>query len=292
MFAAKEQWLDRDEYPFESHYFRLPAGEMHYVDEGNGPPVLMLHGNPTWSYLYRDLIKRLAPKYRCIAPDLLGFGLSDKPKDWSYLPEAHASNVASLIDGLGLDDITLVFQDWGGPIGLSWALSNHGKVSRLVVMNSWVWPVDRDPYYRIFSGIMGGPLGRLLIRRWNFFVRSVMRNAFGDPSKLDPATHSHYLRALDRPEDRTGCLVFPKQIVASTPWLAGLWGSMPLLRNKPVLIVWGMKDIAFREKELRRWQEAFPRAQTVCLEAVGHFVPEEAPDEFGDAVENFLAEAR
>ena len=116
---SEADWIDRDEYPFESHYIQVPAGRMHYVDEGSGQPVVMVHGNPTWSFLYRKVIKRLQPEYRCIAMDHLGFGLSDKPKDWSYLPAEHSTNLATLIEGLGLKNITLVVQDWGGPIGLS-----------------------------------------------------------------------------------------------------------------------------------------------------------------------------
>ncbi|MDZ7761509.1 MAG: alpha/beta fold hydrolase [Desulfovermiculus sp.] len=108
-------WIDRKKYPFESRYFAVSAGRMHYVDEGAGSPIVMVHGNPTWSFLYRNLIKRLRPQYRCVAADHIGFGLSDNPEDWSYRPEDHAQNLSALIDGLGLSDITFVLQDWGGP---------------------------------------------------------------------------------------------------------------------------------------------------------------------------------
>ena len=283
-------WIDRKEYPFESRYFEVPAGRLHYVDEGAGSPIVMVHGNPTWSFLYRHLIKLLRPKYRCIAVDHLGFGLSDKPKDWSYRPEDHAKNLTALIESLGLKNITLILQDWGGPIGLSYAVSHAENVSRLVLINTWAWPVNRDLHYVGFSSFMGGPIGRMLIRRYNFFAKTMLRQAFGDKSKLSEAAHDHYLRALDAPEDRKGCMVFPKQIIASTPWLRQLWSRISTLNGKPKLLVWGMKDIAFRDKELKQWECTFPEARSVRLSTVGHFVQEEAPNELAGAVVSFFGD--
>lgn len=281
-------WIDRREYPFASHHVATPAGNLHYLDEGSGPPIVMVHGNPTWSFLYRNLIKRLCADYRCVAVDHLGFGLSDKPKDWSYLPEDHAANLTTLIDGLGLKDITLVVQDWGGPIGLSYAVNHPANVARIVIINTWAWPVNRDPYYIAFSSFVGGPIGRMLIRRHNFFAKTIMRQAFGDKQKLSAAAHEHYLRPLADPADRTGCLVFPKQIIASSPWLGRLWDNISTLNGKPMLIVWGMKDIAFRATELKQWERTFPHAQSIHLNSVGHYVQEEAPDELADAIALFL----
>ncbi|MFN8464036.1 MAG: alpha/beta fold hydrolase [Caldilineaceae bacterium] len=283
-------WLDRREYPFASHYLAVAAGRMHYVDEGHGSPVVMVHGNPTWSFLYRDLIKRLRPRYRCIAPDQLGFGLSDKPWGWNYLPQLHAANLEALLEDLELRDITLVVQDWGGPIGLAYAVAHPEKIARLVILNTWAWPVNRDPYYLAFSGIVGGPLGRCLIRRFNFFARGIMPMAFGDKRKLTPAAHAQYLYPLADPRDRTGCLVFPKQIVGASPWLHAIWSNIGRLRDKPVQIVWGRQDIAFRAQELRRWEATFPGARALHLDGVGHYVQEEAPAELGVAVAAFLAE--
>lgn len=285
-----EDWIDREAYPFRSRYCDVAAGWLHYVDEGQGSPILMLHGNPTWSFLYRDLIKRLKSKYRCIAVDHLGFGLSDKPVDWSYLPQAHAENLAVLIDELELSNITLVAQDWGGPIGLSYAVKHPKKFARVILMNTWAWPVKDDFHFLAFSAFMGGPIGRLLIRRYNFFAKVLLRQGFGDKSRLGKAAHEHYLRPLRAPDDRKGCMVFPKQLVAATPWLEELWSDIGKLKDKPMLIVWGMKDIAFRKQELLRWQGTFAEARTVRLEKVGHFVPEEAPGELAEAVVSFLEE--
>ena len=285
-------WIDRNEYPFDANCFEVPAGRMHYIDEGNGPPVVMVHGNPTWSFLYRHLVKQLQSRHRCIAMDHMGFGLSDKPENWTYLPEDHAANLTRMIQGLGLQKITLVVQDWGGPIGLSYAVAHPENVSGLIILNTWAWPVNRDPYYIAFSSFMGGPIGRMLIRRYNFFANTIMQKAFGDPAKLTPAVHAHYLRALATPSDRKGCLVFPRQIIGSTPWLDQLRDNLSVLKHTPVLIVWGMKDIAFRKKELQRWENIFPHARTVQVPHAGHFVQEEAPDALADAVARFLDETR
>ncbi len=283
-----ENWLDRDAYPFEPNYLSLPAGRMHYVDEGQGEPVVMIHGNPAWSFLYRHLIKRFRHDYRCVAMDHLGFGLSDKPKDWSYLPKDHAANLTQLIDTLGCTDITLVVQDWGGPIGLSYAVQHPDTVARLVILNTWAWPVNRDPHYLAFSGFMGGPVGRMLIRRYNFFARTIMRQAFGDADRLSPSVHEHYLRHLASPEDRKGCWVFPREIIRSSKWLGEIRDRIDRLTDKPALIVWGLKDIAFRKTELRRWERTFTHARSVHLPTVGHFVQEEAPEALGEAMDNFL----
>ena len=287
-----DAWIDRTRYPFGPHYLDLPAGRMHYVDEGNGPPVVMVHGNPTWSFLYRHLIGSLRAQYRCVAPDHLGFGLSDKPPAWSYHPRDHAANLAALIDALDLDGITLVVQDWGGPIGLSYALGHPERIRRIVIMNTWMWSVRSDPYYVLFSAIMGGPLGRFLIQRYNFFARVVLRTTFGDPSRLTEGVHEHYLAPLGTPAEREGCVVFPKQVVAASDWLADLWSRRAALNPIPKLFVWGMKDIAFRPKELAKWRAAFPDAEVVALEDVGHFVQEEAPDRLWEAVDRFLSSTK
>lgn len=284
-------WIDRREYPFASRFLDVDGGRMHYVDEGGGDPVVMVHGNPTWSFLYRRLISRLSPTRRCVAPDHLGFGLSGKPAGWSYHPADHARNLARLIETLDLRDVTLVVQDWGGPIGLSYALHRPENVRRLVIMNTWCWPVRRDPYYLAFSTIAGGIVGRFMIRRFDFLARVFMRRAFGDASKLSPRAHQHYLRPLAKPSDRQGSWVFPRQIVGASPWLDDLWKRRSVLRGIPTLIVWGMQDVAFRRSELERWVATLPHAEVVGLPTVGHFVPEEAPAELNKNVERFLAGA-
>jgi haloalkane dehalogenase len=285
---AGTDWLDRREYPFASRYFGATAGRLHYVDEGTGPPIVFVHGNPAWSFEFRHQIRALSASHRCLAADHLGFGLSDKPYSFSYLPEAHAENLARWLESLDLHDLTLVVQDWGGPIGLAYAIAHPERVRNLVISNTWMWSVSRDPRFRLFSAIMGGPIGRYRIRRSNYFVREVMRGAFGDPRQLTPAVHEQYLRPLAAPEDRKGSWVFPKQIIGSSEWLGGLWSRRDRLAGHSALFAWGTKDFGFGEKELGRWRGVFPDATVVRYPGVGHWLAEERPAEFTAAIRDFL----
>ena len=286
----KVNWLNRKEYPFNSNYFMLDAGKMHYIDEGSGDPVVLVHGNPTWSYLYRHMIKGLSQNHRCIAMDHIGFGLSDKPEAWSYLPQKHAENLDVLLESLNLQNITFVVQDWGGPIGLSYALKHPEKIKRLIIMNTWMWSAKGDPHYEKFSGFMGGTVGRFLIRRFNFFARIVMKKAYGDKSKLTKEIHSHYTTPLNTPGKRKGSWVFPKEIIGSTKWLNELWSQKDKISKKPALILWGMRDIAFREEELKKWEELLTNHTTRTFKDVGHFVQEELGAGICPLVENFIKE--
>lgn len=283
---AVPDWLDRARYPFDSHFTRTEAGRMHYVDTGDGPLVVMLHGNPTWSFLYRHLIGELASDYRCIAPDYIGFGLSDKPADWTYRPQDHAAHVEALITQLGLKDLTLVVHDWGGPIGLSYALSHPDNVRRLVITNTWLGSLRDDPWIRLFSHLMGSSLGRVLIEQFNAFARWIVPLAFADRRQLAPMAYRHYVTPLaDAP--RTGSWMFPRALLGETEWLQSLAARRRRLSGTPALIVWGMKDPAFRPRYLRRWESLFPDA-TVHRLPVGHYVPEAAPMVVATLVSDFL----
>ena len=194
-------WVNRNLYPFRSHWLEVVGGRMHYVDEGTGPVVVMVHGTPTWSFLYRELIRELSKSYRVIAPDQIGFGLSDKPAGWSYRPEDHARNVSTLIERLELSDIALVVHDFGGPIGLSYALEHPDNVRALVLFNTWMWSLEGTAAEKA-SRFMGGPIGRFLYRRMNLSPRVLVRAAFGDKRKLTREVHRHYIEAFPSPERR------------------------------------------------------------------------------------------
>ena len=282
-----QEWLDKDEYPFQSKYFDLPMGRMHYVDEGaSSHAIAMVHGNPAWSYTYRKLIKCLSNKYRCIALDHIGFGLSDKPIEWDYLPENHANNFEKLLDHLDLESITLMVGDWGGPIGLSYALNHPDKIKSIVITNTWMWSVKGILHYEIFSRVMGGIIGRVLIKRHNFFVKVLMKKMFR--AEISSSVHQHYIEPLKKPMDRKGCWIFPKQIIGSSNWLANLWNKRAAIINKPSLIIWGKKDIAFREIELEKWKSLFTDVEVHEYDEVGHFVQEELGDELCPLVEGHL----
>lgn len=284
-----DDWLDHAAYPFESHYLRVPAGRLHYIDEGEGPAVVMVHGNPTWSFLYRHLVHRLRSHFRCIALDHIGFGLSDKPTSWGYRPSDHADNLRYLVEHLKLNRMTLVVHDWGGPIGLASMRSQPERLERLVAINTWAWPVRHDLRLRLFSTVMGGAVGRLAIRRYNAFARVLLPLAFADRKKLSRAIHEQYLRPLNTPANRLGCATFPGQISQASAWLSELWRAMDRFADTPVLLAWGMKDPAFRRRELNCWARRFPRAEIARFPGVGHFVPEEAPVKLSQTIDRFLA---
>lgn len=279
-------------YPFVPHYVQTEAGRLHYVDTGEGPPVVMLHGNPTWSFLYRRLIRRLRPGHRCIAPDYIGFGRSDKPVDADLTPPAQAARVEALLNRLDLSGITLVVHDWGGPIGLSYALRYPHRIRRLVLMNTWMWPLDGDAWIALFSRLAGSPLGRTLITRFNAFARGVMPLAFADRSRLSDAAFRHYLTPLATPTDRIGSWAFPRALRGASDWLGALWARRAALPDGPALVVWGLRDPAFGLRPLRRWMALLPHAHVHSLPDVGHYVPEEAPGAVGHALTRFLDAAR
>jgi haloalkane dehalogenase len=275
-------WINREEYPFKSHFYKTSRGKMHYVDEGKGEPVVFIHGNPSWSFQFRNVIKKLSKSNRCIAPDMIGFGLSDKPQDFSYLPEEQAKIIDDFLEYLDLRDITIVVGDWGGPIGLSYAIKHPDRIKNIVITNTWLWSVKSDWYYQAFSKFVGGPIGKLLIDRRNFFARDIVKMASGiKPSK---EVHMHYLKPLENNKERKGSWVFPGQVVGSWKWLDSLWKKSKVLENKKILLAWGMKDIAFREKELNTWKKAFPDSRVVRYSDTGHFVAEERPGDLAKEI--------
>ncbi|MGA3013848.1 MAG: alpha/beta fold hydrolase [Bacteroidales bacterium] len=272
------KWLDRKEYPFKSHFFPSPVGNMHYIDEGEGEPIVMVHGNPAWSFEFRKIVSEMSKTHRCIAPDLIGFGLSDKPYDFDYLPASQADIFEKFMDSLELNDITLIINDWGGPVGLSYAIKNPGKISKLIILNTWLWSVENDPYYQKFSGMMGGTIGKWMIKNFNIFGKIVVKQAYGDKKKLSKEVHRHYYKHLETRKDRKGCYTFPKEIIGSSRWLDSLWQQHSKINSIPTTFIWGMKDIAFRERELNYWVENWVGAKVIKLEGTGHFPQEESPE--------------
>jgi haloalkane dehalogenase len=274
---------------FPTDSFRTAAGHVRYTDVGTGPPVVLLHGNPTSARLYRTALSALAPEYRCIAPDHLGFGRSDAPARASYRPPAHATRLDALLQALDLRDLTLVLHDWGGPIGLSYALRHPQRVRRLVLVNTWAWPLDHRPLIRLFGGLVDTRPARLLIERGNAFARLVMPFTLGRPSVPLPSWVRAYADALDTPARRHACWTFARSLLRETAWLRALWTRRSRLRGRPVLLCWGMADPAFgTEPTLRRWCRLFPDAQVHRWPRVGHYVPEEAETTFPARLRTFL----
>lgn len=279
--------VDADAYPFTDHWFPCGDGYMHYVDEGRGVPVLLLHGNPTWSYLYRHVIQALRGECRLVAPDYPGFGLSKAPAAYGFTPPEQAQILGRLIDHLGLSSFVLVVQDWGGPIGLHYATTHPRRVRALVVMNSWSWEASGP--MKLFSLVMGGrPLGYWLQRRGNFFARRLVPLGIAHREKRTQDVLEAYVRPFPSPNSRHATWVFPRHIRQSGQWLREIELHLGGLSHVPVQIVWGRRDVAFRRKEMRRWQQHFPLHETEVLDDAAHFVQEDRPDRVVAAIRRAL----
>src|SRR5262245_40635098 len=285
-------WLNRAEYPFENRWLEIAPGQrIHYVDEGAGDTLLFVHGTPTWSFEWRHVIRALAPNYRCVAPDLLGMGLSDRPKSFSYNPVAHAAALARFVDLLKLDNFTLVLHDFGGPIGLPLVLDNPKRVRRLVLINTWAWKFD-DPEMLKRAKFAGGKLARFMYRQFNASLRLIMPSAYGDRSKLTPEIHRQYLLVFPDPDSRENVLwAFARALLGSGEFYDSLWRRIDTLQNMPVFIVWRMKDMAFRPTALQKWREALPSAEVVEVDA-GHWPHEEDPESVIRAIQSFAGKSR
>ena len=281
-------WLDLTRYPFESNYLHLPEGRVHYVDEGEGRPVVMLHGNPTWSFLYRHLIRGLSDDYRCVSPDLLGFGLSETPSAFSYRPADHARVIEQVIDALDLWDAVMVGHDWGGPIGLDVATRQPDAVAGFVVSNTWMWPRE-DIYSQVFGRAVATPPVKWLILRYNIFARM----AFGVPFRVygtfDEPAYRHYMAPLAASAARIGSWKLVDALSTSRDWLERLWNRRGTVAGTPALLLWGKRD-PIHASFLTQWRALFSTASEVVYSDVGHFVPEEVGADLVRPVEEFLEE--
>jgi len=282
----KPPWLDTDAWPFAPRAAALPEGAMHYVDEGSGPPVVLVHGTPTWSFEWRHVIAALRATHRVIAADHLGFGLSARPAAAGYAPEDHARRFGAFIDSLALDTpLTLVVHDFGGPIALDWALEHPQRVRHLVVVNSWMWSLADDPLMRRRASLVHGALGALLYRRLNASLRLIMPSAYADRRRLTAAVHAQYLAPFPDADSRGRVLwALARALIDSSPYYASLWERRERLATVPASILWGMRDSAFPPAMLARWEAALPHARVVRFDGAGHWPHEEEPAAFVEAL--------
>ena len=278
-------------YPFASQYVDANGYRLHYVDEGSGSPVVMVHGNPTWSFLWRNLIARFRDEHRMIAIDHLGCGHSDKPAIRSYTLREHADNLSQLIRQLDLTDITLVVHDWGGAIGLETAARMPERLSRLVLLNTGAFPPPRIPW-RI--AVCRWPVvGKLALQGANLFARAATRMALNNPGAMPRAAKQGMLAPYDTWRNRSAIYRFVRDIPTSPrhpTWhsLEALEASLDRLAHLPTCIIWGMQDWCFDRSCLERMHGHFPGAQVHRLEEVGHWVPEEAPEPLAEILASFL----
>lgn len=278
-------WFDALAYPFPSQEIQVGQHRLHYVDQGNGPVVLFVHGTPTWSFLYRAQMRALSPQFRCVAVDHIGFGLSDKPVDAPYSPEWHSHNLEKLVDHLGLKDITLVVHDFGGPIGLSFAIRRPELVQRVVLLNTWLWETAENPAAQRVDRIIRSPLGRFMYLRLNASPKLLLKRAFADKRKLTKALHRHYVRVFPTKASRHGLLRLAENLVGASAWYDAQWKALDRIAGKPFTIIWGMKDAFITPDYLQTWLKRLSNVQQVArLPEVGHFPQEEAPQEVTQAI--------
>ena len=283
----------RFEYPYASNNLTLPNGtKMHFVDEGTGPVVLMLHGNPTWSFYYRDLIRQLsASGYRCIAPDHIGCGLSDKPKDYNYTLAQRIEDIESLIDHLGIRQFSLILHDWGGAIGCGVAGRKPDAIEKLVLLNTGAFLTKRIPL-RI-AAIKLPYLGEAIIRGLNGFARPATNMAAKIP--LNPTVKRGMLWPYRCWADRVAIWNFVKDIPLhkrhpSYDTLTEVQAGLAKLVDKPVQLIWGAKDFCFNLHFHSRFQTYFPKAKSVVYPKFGHYILEDAGKDAWQKIEDFLNE--
>ncbi len=305
----------RSLYPFESHWFERRDGRMHFVDEGpqkssqNEPPpaLLFVHGNPTWSFHWRRLISTLSNRYRCIAPDHLGCGLSDKPRRLVPLGE-HIENLVALVRTLNLERITLVAQDWGGAIGLGAMRRMPERLQRIVLFNTGAFPPVYIPWRIRVCRLP--VIGRLAVQGANLFSLAALRMTLTRTKRLAPAVAAGYLAPYDSWANRMAVYGFVRDIPPpgrvsrrrecesrrdsptsndTATELAEIEAALPSLANRPACLIWGMRDWCFRPDCLDRFLAAWPQAEAHRLADVGHWVVEDAPGESLAIVERFLA---
>ncbi len=278
-------------YPFHSYALDVGGCNLHYVNEGRGRPVVLVHGNPTWSFYFRELIKGLREGFRVVAPDHIGCGLSDKPQDYAYTLATHIENFSRLMDHLGLEDITLGVHDWGGPIGLGWAVKNPKRVRSLVIFNTAAFLGGTMPRRIRMSRwpIIGG----MGVRRMNLFAKSALQLACMHQDRMIPDVVEGYLHPYDCYENRVGILRFVQDIpfnsrVPSHAVMAEIERNLPALADKPMTIFWGGQDFVFTDKYLESWKERFPAATVHRFADAGHYVVEDAYERILPLLREFL----
>ncbi len=283
-------WFDSEGYRFEDKYLALPGGKLHYVDEGAGKPIVFVHGTPSWSYEFRGVIGALSSSHRCIAPDHLGFGLSERPENFSYALTDHTENLRRLLAHTGTERMTLVVHDFGGPIGLPLALEQPERIERLVILNSWLWPMDIDPKFRKNKAFVDTWLMKFFYLRANFSASYMVKASWGSKRPLTAQRHQSFKAMFPNRQSRLGTWAFARSLVREEAYFESLHQRLERLRSIPTLVVWGMADGMVGAPHLERWKSELPQARFIELEGVGHFPQEEAPDEVVRELRRFLEE--
>jgi len=285
------------QYPFAGHFFERGGLRLHYLDEGQGEAVVMLHGNPTWSFHFRALVLALRDRYRVVVLDHMGMGLSDKPGDsqYHYCLQSRADDLTALLDHLGLvRGVTLIMHDWGAMIGLAWAVRFPERVARLVMLNSAAFRVPPDAHVpAALHLVRNRALGALAVRGSNLFIRAAAR-ACCTRRLLPAAVLDVYLAPYASWADRIALLRFPQDVplVPSDPsygLVSAIEAGLALFRQTPTMFCWGERHVVFPPRVLEIWREHWPHAEVHRFHDCGHWILEDAPDEAAACVRAFMA---
>ena len=288
----------RDEYPFPANYLTVDGHRIHYVDHHGGDgaePVLMVHGNPTWSFYYRRLIKSVGDTGRAIGVDHLGCGLSDKPADYPYRLQNHIDNLCCLIDELDLKNATLMVHDWGGAIGLGALLARIDRFKKIILFNTAAFP---PPYIPFRIRVCRWPIvGKIGLQGFNLFARAATHMATEQKGGLPKVIADGMLAPYDNWANRVATYKFVKDIPLTQrhpTWnvLENIESRLQEVADWPIMMVWGMKDWCFRPECLERLQQHWPSAEVHKMAEAGHYVIEDEAERVQQLVEDFLARHR
>ncbi len=274
-------------YPFRSHFLQLGENNLHYVDEGQGQPILMLHGNPTWSFYYRNLIHTFSPKFRTVVPDHIGCGFSDKPQDYEYTLENHIQNTYKLIRFLDLKKIILVVHDWGGAIGFGLVTRYPELFDKIVILNTAAYP---SPHIPKRINFLKGKMGEFLSRKFNLFAWPATFMTTTKP--LPKVIKEGYLLPYNNWENRIAVDRFVQDIPMETDHksyktlndIAQKLKSLP----QPKIILWGGKDFCFNKHFFEKWVEIYPDADAYWFAKAGHYVIEDALEDVSGKIWEFI----
>lgn len=283
-------WLDRTAWPFAPHTFVHPDGVMHYVDEGQGPLLMLVHGTPTWSFEWRHVVAALRTSHRVLAIDHLGFGLSARPAGANYSPEQHAVRFRAWFEHVvGQAPFAMVVHDFGGPIALPTLFAHAAQCTHAVITNSWAWDMARDPMLGKRIRLVQGRMGRWLYRYANVSPRLLLPSAYGDRTRLTKAVHAQYLAPFPDRDGRERVLYgLARSLVQSAPFFEQLRHALSALVPVPTRLFWGMRDSVLPASMLAEWQQLVPHADVERFATAGHWPHEEEPEHFVRALRAFL----